>query len=143
MIDDYKRRWEPLFGARPWWSGNLLAYQLLDDGYDAEALAQEGMDEQLYAQAKALWLPTTQRCPDCKLVVDQPHTIYQRGGQCEECEWDDLIGWAKAGIARDEENAAHEAWLASLSPLERAYARAQMAQSALVYVGGIMSRDVQ
>ena len=142
MIDDYRRRWAPLFGAQSWWSGNLLAYQLLDDGYDAEQLAQEGMDEQLYAQAKALWLPTTQRCPDCKRDVDEPHTI-GRHGQCESCQWDDRIHWAKERIAATETIAHHKAWLASLSPEERAVEEARAFQLVRLYTDGLMARDVQ
>ena len=123
-IENHRHRYGAFFANEPWWEMHMALYQ--GPGHDWEG-ADVALDQIMFALAKARGHDTTQVCPHCKTVVDEPRSLNplrsDRYPDKIECHWcvladeidNDLYRQGQAQL-RAAERAAYEA----MTPEQRA-----------------------
>lgn len=149
----HQKRWERHFSDEPWWDGHLATYEYLADHEDGE----KDLVELVYALAKARGIDTTQICPSCKMVVDEPRSFDPRDHDpmsgCTDCHRRSLAAWNAALAAERAEKEKREAaervyqsWYATLTPEQRAAEderRAEIVAPMRFMIDGLIKRGVQ
>lgn len=131
----FVERWEPMFGAEPWWDSLVRQHEYVGDW---DGPHQEAIELLVFQLCLARGEGGAFPCPECGRLNTRA-TCYR----CATCEEEERRHDEENRRRQQEAEAQHRAWYDALGAEERARYDEESRRTAMLVRHGLMTRDVQ